>query len=158
MLAGRHLRVELEDAPFLVDQARHPLRRACRRVVGGAERDAETPVRVAEQREGEGELLREGGVVGGRVEAGAENRGVQLLEVADSITESVALGGSAGGVGFREEPEQHLPPAEVPERDRSAVARGGGEIRGGIAGLQHDARIPHCAAGRKLTGPYHRPW
>src|SRR5439155_8329719 len=110
-----HLWGELQDSPFRVHQARHALRGPRRRIVGRAVRDTEAPVGVAEKREREGELLREGGVVGGRVEAGTENSGVQLLEVADSITESDALRGSAGGVGLREEPEQHLPPAEVPE-------------------------------------------
>ena len=153
MLPGRHLRVELQDSPFLVDQARHALRGPRRRIVGRSVRDAEAPVGVAEEREREGELLREGCVVLRRVEARAEDRRVQLVEVADSITESDALGGSAGGVGLREEPEQHLPPAEVPERDPAAVARGGGEVGGGIAGLQHGARIPHSVRQRKVTVP-----
>jgi hypothetical protein len=153
VLPGRHLRVELQDSPFLVDEARHPLRGPRRGVLGRAVGEAETPVGVAEEREGEGELLREGRVVLRPVEGRAEDRGVQLLEVADSITESDALGRSAGGIGLREEPEQHFPPAKVPERDPAAVAGAGGEVRGGIAGLQHGARIPHSGPRRNVTVP-----
>src|SRR3989442_2870904 len=59
VLARRHLRVVAEHPPLLVDQARDALGELRRRIVGGAVRERELPVRVREQREGEGELPRE---------------------------------------------------------------------------------------------------
>ena len=116
VLARRHLRIVAEHAALLVDQARDALRELRGRFLRRAIGEREAPVGVREEREGEGELPREGGVVGRGVEARAEDGDAQRLEVTDSITESAALDRSAGGVGLGVEPEQHLPPAQARER------------------------------------------
>src|SRR2546428_6799810 len=131
VLARRHLRVVAEHAPLLVDQARDALRELRGRIVGRAVGERQAPVRVGEEREGEGELLREGGVVGRAVEARAEDGHAQGLEITDSVTESASLDRSAGGVGLGEEPEQHLLAAQVLERDAASVVRRGREVRSG---------------------------
>src|SRR5207249_10888311 len=84
-----------------------------------------------------------------------EDHRVQGLEVADSITESDALGRSAGRVGLREEVEQDLLAAQRCEAHASAVVRRGGEVGGGIAGFQHAALLrhdcSHTSAGGAMT-------
>ena len=155
MLARRHLGIVAQHASLLVDQARDAPGGAGRGVVGGAVLEREALVGVAEEREGEGELGGEGGVLGLGVEARAQDRGVQLLEVADSITESDPLGRSARGVGLGEEVEQDLLAAEVPETDAAAVMRRGREVGRGIAGFQHSRNVAHSVVRR--NGPQ-RPW
>src|SRR3989442_7225029 len=142
VLARRDLRVVTQNPTLLVDETRDTPRGACRAIVGGAVREGEALVGVAEEREGQRELPGEGGVVLRRVEARAEDHRVQRFEVADSITESDAFGRSAGGVGLRVEVEQDLLAAQVGEADGAAVVRGGGELGSGISGLQHAALLP----------------
>src|SRR5262249_3486403 len=110
---------------------------ARRGIVGGTILDGEALVGVREERKGKRVLLRERRVPLWRVEARPEDGRVQLVEVADSITESDAFGRSAGGIGPRKEVEEHLLPAVVLERNPAAVMRGGGEVGRAIAGLQH---------------------
>src|SRR5437870_3871206 len=121
VLARRDLRVVTQNPTLLVDETRDAPRRARRAVIGGAVREGEALVGVAEEREGQGELPGEGSVVLRRVEARPEDHRVQGLEVADSITESDALGRSAGRVGLREEVEQDLLAAQRCEAHASAV-------------------------------------
>lgn len=64
--------------------------------------------RVAEKRKGKGELAGEGVVLFLRIEADTEDLAVALVELSDSITESVAFDRSARGVGFGIEPEKDV--------------------------------------------------
>jgi len=148
VLACRHLRIVAQHASLLVDQAGDAARAPCGRVVDRAVAQREAPVRVAEERERKAELLREGRVGLARVEARAQDLRVQLLEIADSITESDALGRSAGSVGPREEPEEDLLPVQIPEADAASVVRRGREVGGRIAGLQHVLLLARGAAPR----------
>src|SRR5262249_51628742 len=137
VLPRRNLRVVTQHATLLVHQARDPFRAVRRGIVGGAILDGEALVGVREERKGKRVLLREVRVPLWRVEARPEDGRVQLVEVVDSITESDAFGRSAGGIGPREEVEEHLLPAVVLERNPAAVMRGGREVGRAIAGLQH---------------------
>jgi len=75
--------MRLGDAATLVDHIRDPFRVFVLRGARGAVCDPDTAVGVAEQREGEVELLREMGVVGNVVETGAEDGRVFLLLLTD---------------------------------------------------------------------------
>ena len=67
---------------------------------------------VAEQSKWEVEFLGKGAVLFDRVKADAEDFGVFVGVLLDSVTESNAFGRSAGRVGFRVKP-QHDPAARV---------------------------------------------
>ena len=76
-----HLRVRRPDAPVRPDQVADPGRDLRVRRFARVVSQPETPVRVAQQREGEGELLGEPGVRILVVEGSAEHFGVLLLEI-----------------------------------------------------------------------------
>jgi len=69
-------------------------------VAARAVHHAQRLVGIAQQREGIGELVAERLVLLDGVERRADNTRTQLLEVADSITESAALDGSTRCVGL----------------------------------------------------------
>jgi hypothetical protein len=71
----------------------------------GAIGRADLPVGVAEQREVEPVLVCECFVVGGGVEGDAEDDRVFLVVVRFQVAEPATFRGSAGRIGFREEPQ-----------------------------------------------------
>lgn len=77
--------------------------------------------RVAEKREGKGELAREGVVLFLRIETDTEDLAVAFVELTDSITEPVAFDRSARCVGFGVEPEKDVRARKIRERDRPPV-------------------------------------
>lgn len=77
--------------------------------------------RVAEKREGECELAGEGVVFFLGIETYAEDLAVTLVELSDSITESVAFDRSARRVGFGVKPEKDVRARQIRERDRLPV-------------------------------------
>jgi len=87
---GRHLRVRLHDLAVRSDQVGDA---ACDRLdrVGGSG-VGELAITVGEQAEREVLLPDEGGVVGRRVERGAEDVDTARLESGELIAERVALG------------------------------------------------------------------
>src|SRR5262249_1484969 len=97
---------------------------------------AQLAVRIAEQQEGEGELLREGLVLLDAVEAGAEHHDVLVAQLGSSIPEPLALDRSTRCVGLRVEPEHHVLASVVAEPHRAALVGGRGEVGGGFALLQ----------------------
>jgi hypothetical protein len=144
VIRGLHLGIDLQDLSLLVDQARDPFRVSRLRIVASSISETELAVGVTEQREGEVELLREGRVVRFGVEARPEDRDVLVDKLAGSVTEPVALDGSAGGVGFGVEPEEHFLAAEVAERDGLAFVAADREIGCELAGSQHrKPPLPH---------------
>jgi hypothetical protein len=88
--------VGLGDLPVLVDDVGDAPRVLVLRRLGGPVREADPAVGVAEQREGEVELLREAGVVLDVVEADAENLRVLVLVLGDEVPEPGTLTRSTG--------------------------------------------------------------
>ena len=131
------LRVRLGDLAVLVDHVGDAAGVLVIRFLGGAVRDRQFAVGIAQQREGEVELLRKAGVVLGRVETDAEDPGVARLVLVREVPEPGTLGRSAGCVGLRVEPEDDFLPAEVRQLHAIAVVVDDVEFGGGISNLQH---------------------
>jgi len=132
-----HLRVRAVDASVLVDHVADALRVFVVRGGGGAVSEADLALRVAEEREGEAELLGELGVVFDRVEGDAEDLGVLRFVLLLQVPEPGTFQRSARGVGLREEPEHDLLAAVVAQLHIAAVVVFDLEIGSGIAGLEH---------------------
>src|SRR5262249_14685069 len=109
------LRVPLHDLAVRPDHAGDTAREPRVLVVGGAVRDRQRPVRVAEQRERERVLVLERLVVRRRVERDTEQDRVLLRELLASITEAASLDRSTGRVGLGVEPEHDRLAAVVGE-------------------------------------------
>jgi hypothetical protein len=129
--------VRLGDLPVLVDHVGDAAGVLVVGAVGGAVGDRELAVGVAEEREGEVELLGEAGVVGLGVEANAEDLGVARLVLVGEVPEPGTFGRSPGGVGLRIEPEDDLLPAEVRQLHVIAVVIDDVEIGGRVSNFQH---------------------
>jgi len=129
--------MRLGDFPVLVDHVRDAARVLVRRLLGGAVREADLAVGVAEEREGELELAGEAGVFLLRVEADAEDDGVLRFVLADEVPEPGTFDRSAGCVGLRIEPEHDLLAAQVAEADGVAIVIDRFEVGGLISGIQH---------------------
>ena len=107
--------MRLGDPALLVDDVRDPFGVFVLRRFGGSVGDADLAVGVAEQREGEGELVGKARVGVDVVETGAEDGGVLRFVLVDEVPEPGTFGRSARGIGLRIEPEHDLPPAQVVE-------------------------------------------
>jgi hypothetical protein len=129
--------VRLRDLAVLVDHVSDPARVLVFRRVGGAVCDADLPVGVAEEREGEIVLLREVRVLLDGVEADADDLRVLFLVLAGKVPEPGTLGRSASGVGLRIEPEHELLSAKVTQLHAVAVVIEHLEIRRRISHFQH---------------------
>jgi hypothetical protein len=105
--------------------------------VGRAVCDTNGPFGIAQQREGEPELLGEGLVLGRRVETDAEDLDVFGLVLLVEVPEPGTLARSTGCVGLRIEPEDDFPAAQVGQADAIAVVIGDVEIGSFLAGLEH---------------------
>ena len=132
-----HLRVRLGHLPLLVDQVRDAPRVLVFRGLGGAVREADLALGVAEQREGEVVLLREAGVGFLVIEADAEDFGVLRFVLLVEVPEPGTFARSAGGVGLRVEPEDDFLAAQVGETHAVAVVIGDVEVGSLLAGLDH---------------------
>src|SRR5262249_20002311 len=128
--------VPLFDFPVRGDDHADALR-TLRRVDVGAVGRADLAVRVADQREGEVELLGELLVVLGRVERDAQDHRVLPVVVGLQVAEPATFGGSAGCVGLGEEPEHDRLALEVGQLDRLAVVVAPDEVRRLVACTQH---------------------
>jgi hypothetical protein len=129
------------DDAVLADDVADALRGAGVRAVAGPVGEADGAALVAQKREVEIELLREGPVVGDGVEADADDLGVLLLELAELVAEPATLGGSSRRVGLRVEPEHDVLAAEVREADGLPAVIRRGEFRSLIALLQHSGDL-----------------
>ncbi len=92
--------------------------------------------RVAEQREGSADFLREGGVRRLTVDAQSENLSLRFFKFGEAILVRLEFAGSPRRIGHREEGENDiLPAAEIGQPHAAAVVRGQFEIRRGVAGF-----------------------
>jgi len=107
--------VRLRDLSLGIDDVGDPAGVLGLRVVGRAIRDPDLALHVAEKRERILELLRKCGVVLDRVERGAEDLGVLLLEFRVEVAEPATLERSTGGIGLRIEPEDDVLPPVIGE-------------------------------------------
>ena len=108
---------DLEDFAVLGQECRDPARRLGARVGRRAVGDRDGQVCVAQQRETEAVLLREGRVLGRAVVAAADDGDVLLSELREQPLERHPLRGSSTSRGARVEPEQHLLASKVRERE-----------------------------------------
>jgi hypothetical protein len=129
--------MRLRDLPVLVDHVRDAPRVLVFRRLRGPVRQADLPLRVAEQREGKVVFPGEGGVVFLIVEADAENGGVLRRVLLREVPEPGTFPRSTGGVGLRIEPEHDLPAAQIAEAYAVAVVVVDVEVGSGFAGLEH---------------------
>ena len=83
--------MRFSDAALLVDHVGDAFCVFVLRRIGGTVGDADTAVGVAEEWEGEVELLRKVGVVGRVVETRAEDGGVLFLVLVDEVPEPGTL-------------------------------------------------------------------
>jgi hypothetical protein len=146
--------MRLGDPSLLVDHVGDPFRILVARRIGGTIRDADATVGVAEQREGEVELLRKFGVVRDVVEARAKDGRVLLFVLADEVPEPGTFFRSARGIGLRIEPEHDLASAQIVQRNHVAVVIRDFEIGSFVANLEHSPssqrlqREPQCTRNR----------
>lgn len=131
--------VRLADHAVRVDEVRDPLgevdlvtpRVAC------AVLDTDLFVVVREQTEREVELLAERLVVGGCIEADAEDLARQRFELLGLVTQALSLNRSTGGISLRIPPQQDPTPALVGEPDGAALLIGHVEVGSGSAFGEH---------------------
>jgi hypothetical protein len=127
----------LRHLSLFVDHVGDAARVLVVRGVGGAVREADLAVDVAEEREWKVELLGEGLVVGRLVETDAENTGVLLLVLFDEVPEPGPFFRSAGCVGLGVEPQDDLAATQVAETNVIAFVIQDFEVRRFLARLEH---------------------
>jgi len=111
---------------------------------------------VAQQIVGKSEFISESKVVGRRIIADAENDGISIVEVLDSITEPIAFDGSARGVGLGIPPQQHVSAGKIIKLHRRPALVGQSEGRSGAASFDQSHLGPLqgfgvCVAGTNLA-------
>jgi hypothetical protein len=123
------------------DDVGHSLSVLGLRIIAGAVCKADLSIGIAKQLERKVELLRERFVLVLSVEADAQYLGILVCVVSDSITEPDAFGRSAGGVGFRIEPENYVPASQVAQPHLLTGMRFDRKVRRFVANLQHKRRF-----------------
>src|SRR5207245_3767180 len=93
---------------------------------------------VREQREGKGELLREGRILGDGIEGDPENLRIGVLEVSVEVAEPATFLRSTGCVGLRLEPEENVLASVVGETAGLSGVVHTLEVGSRIAGFQHE--------------------
>jgi hypothetical protein len=131
--------VGLGDPAFFVDHVGDPASVLVRRGITRAVGQTDFPLRVAKQREWKLELLREGFVLLRCIEARAEDLCVFRFVFGGEVPEPGTLFRSAGGVGFRVEPEHDLLPTQIGQAHAIPVVVHDVEIRSFLARLKHFA-------------------
>jgi hypothetical protein len=121
--------VRLRDLAVLVDDVRDPFRVFVLWRFGRAVRESNLPIGVAQQREGEVELLGELRVRGDVIKTDAEDCGVLRLVLGDEVPEPGTLGRSARCVGLRIKPQHDFASAQIVQRDLAAAMVGHFKIR-----------------------------
>ena len=151
VLGGDHFRIGHGNPSVGADEDRDPARPGgvrLRRAVGDRCR---SPL-VAQQVIGKSELVSEGEVVGRRIIADAEDDGISIVEVLDSITEPIAFDGSARGVGLGIPPQQDVSAGKIIELHRRPVLVGQREGRCGAAGFDQSHLGPLQGFGVRIAG------
>ena len=108
MLSRIDLRVNAGDLALLVNQVADPVRAPGLGVVAGSIRHAGDSLSVTQQRKWEIEFLHECRIVLDIVETHTQHDDIVGNEVGILIAEPATLGGSAGGISLRIEPQQNL--------------------------------------------------
>ncbi len=140
--------VGLEHLAVRPDQHRFP-----RRLLGARFGDAvgrgHRSVQVAQQIVRKLKLLLELLVRLDRVETDADDDGVAVVEILDSITEPLAFDRSPGCIGFRIPPEKNILPGVLREIDRRSVLIRQAEPRRGRANVDecHNAPLGSSRCG-----------
>lgn len=140
--------MRLGDPSLLIDDIGDAFGVFVARRIRGAVGNADAPVGVAEQREGEVELLRESGVVGNVVKARSEDRGVLRFVFVDEVPEPGTLSRSTRGIGFRIEPEHDLASAQTMQGNHVPAMVGYLEIRSLVAHFEH---LPSSEGLHRIT-------
>jgi hypothetical protein len=115
----------------------------------GAVREADLVIGVAEQREGEVELFCEAGILFAGVEANAEDLRVLLFVLGLEVPEPGTLGGSAGCVGLRIEPQDDFLAAQIAQPHGAAFVIDDFEVRGRVSDVQHSCSSSERAFDEK---------
>ncbi len=130
------------DPALFVDYVRNPAGKSGGFFVTRGVGQAHLSLGVAQERKSVTTLFSEGSVFLGRVEAATENLNVFFFEIADSVTESVSLERSTGGVRFRVEPKDDFLSSVVRQSDRRSIVRRDFEVRCLASWLEHLALPP----------------
>lgn len=129
--------MRLGDLSVLVDDVRDPFRVLILLRIRRAVRESNAAIGVAQQREGEVELLGELRVCGDVIETDAEDRGVLRFVLGDEVPEPGTLGRSARCIGLGIKPEHDLAPAQIVQRDLLALMIGHLKIWSFVANVEH---------------------
>jgi hypothetical protein len=148
--------MRLGDLPVLVDDIRDPLCVFVFWRFGCAIRESDLSIGVAQQREGEVELLGELRVCGDVIETDAEDRGVLRFVLGDEVPEPGTLGRSARCVSLRIKPEHDLAPAQIVERDLIAAMIGHFKVRSLVANIEHASSSERIQYKPQLACQRHR--
>ena len=136
MIGRGYFRIYGCDFPIRSDQDRNA--GGTRRVrFGSAVSDRHRLVGVAQQIVRKVELIFERKIVGRAVHTAAEDDGVLLLEILDSITEPIAFDRSPRGIGLRIPPDQNVFSRMVGKRNVAAFLVRDAEGRGLITNVDH---------------------
>lgn len=137
-MGGRaHFWMRLLDTPVAANDIRDPPRVLGLLRVTRAVGEADFPFDIAQERERILELLREGAVVGRRVEADSEDDGAFRQVLGMKIAEPATLEASAGGVGLGIEPEDDILASVVGQTNGAVLVVPHREFRRRIANLEH---------------------
>jgi hypothetical protein len=131
------LRMDLRDPPLLVDHVRDPPGVLVLRRFGGAVRQTDLVVGIAQQRKVEFLLLREFAIGFDAVEGSADDLDVLRGVLGGEVSEPETFGGSAGCVGLRKEPQHDFLAAKVAELHATTHVIGSLEWGSSITDFQH---------------------
>jgi len=131
--------VRLADHAVRVDEVRDPLGEVdlVRSRIARAVFDTDLFVVIRQQTEREVELLAERLVLGGCIEADAEDLAPKRFELLGLVTQALSLNRSTGGISLRIPPQQDPAPALVGEPDGAALLIGHVEVGSGSAFGEH---------------------
>jgi hypothetical protein len=130
-------RMDLRDAPLLIDHVRDPPGVLILRRISGAVRQTDLVVCIAQQRKVEFLLLREFAIGFDAVEGGADDLDVLRGVLGGEVSEPETFGGSAGCVGLRKEPQHDFLATKVAELYATTHVIGSLECGSSITDFQH---------------------
>ncbi len=137
MLGGVDLGIGSSNLAVRADDVAHALRGLGVFAVAGAVREPDFPRRVAQKREVEAILLREGAILRLRIEARPENLRVLRRESRAVVAEPATFGRSTGRVGLGIEPEDDGFPEKVLQPNDVSPVVPDLEVRSFRAFLEH---------------------
>lgn len=126
-----------DDVSVASDPVGDPPRSVVRRHVTRSIRESDLPFCVGEERERELVFLGKPATRVRLVETASEDDGVELLEFFVMVPKLGTFFRSAGGVGFRKEPENHVLSLQLAKPDRLSAMIGELEVGGCVTWFQH---------------------